>query len=305
MLQERPIMLGVLITVMALFAVDALMSRSVIAPTKIGMVVLRSRAASLDGLGYRAVAIEGSFEGLEIGSGAFRRGDVLHITGPTHELPFALTDPGNARFVPYNIRHSTLGFVLATKAFVQVLPTRVSVIGPAHDGELEAKASSRQAELERLRDYVPGDKPNRVNWMASAKTGQLRVLDDGWQQDEMVIVIEIEESSAGDSSKIRFVTGVARLAIEQGWNAGLLVRVVSMHDTDDLLLAIAEDMAGKVDSVLRPSADRTVTSSYLRDDYVNDESDMVERLAGIAPGSIPRPLGVHHLVSEQGLWLAE
>lgn len=301
---------GVLIALVLLLVADALAGRRVIAPTKVGLIVLQPRATSLDGVTVRAIPISGAFEGMEIAMGALgtiRRDQIQHIEGITNQLTLTVAQPANVRFIPFTCRHSALGLVTAAKAFVQITPTRVAAIGQPYDGVMDAKPSDRAVELERLRDYVPGDRPSHIHWMASAKTGQLRVRDDLWQQDEMVIVIEVEgKGPLGlEGSSVGFISGLARLAIQHGWEAGLLVRVISMHDTNDKLLALAETVARNVDAGILLSDFRGRPSAILRDEYVSDEGDMVERIAGIGPGLVARPNGPHYVISKDGLWLAE
>lgn len=309
-LSNSALALGVLIAFTLALVADLVLSRRVMAPTQVGLVALNSKAATLDGLSFRAVPIAGSFEGIEIAVGTLgsaRRSLTDHIDGPNNQLIVLVSQPVNARFIAYTCRHSTLGLVSAVKGFVQILPRRFSVIGLPHDGSLDVEPSVRAAELERLRSYVPGDRPNHVHWMASAKTGQLQVRDDLWQQDELVIVVKFNdvETLGLDSGTTRYMTSLARLAIEEGWAAGLMVRVISMHDTEDTLLDTARVAAGSVDSALKPTDFSRQPPAYLIDDYVSDEATMVERLAGIAPGDVSGPDVPHYVVDREGLWLAE
>ena len=307
---SRALAVGVLVSLVAVLVADIVMSHRVIGPTKITMVVLKSRSSTLDGLKIRAVPIAGAFEGLEVAVGTLgtvQRGEFQHIETRANQLTFKLGRAGSFRFIPFTLRHSSLGFVTAAKGFVQITPTSMAAIGATHDGEMEAKASSRSVELERLREYVPGDRPNHVHWMASAKTGQLQVRDDLWQQDEMVIVIQVDkkETLDGERPNISFIMGLARLAIERGWEAGFLVRVITFHESSDTLLVLAERAAVAVDKAM-PQGDLSGRpAATLRNEYVSDESELVERLAGVFPAAVPRPNGPHYVVSREGLWLAE
>lgn len=301
---------GVFIALAAALLADIVMSHRVIAPTKIAIVALKSRSSTLDGLTVRAVPIAGAFEGLEIAVGTLgtvQRAQFQHIETLANQLTFKLGRTASPRFVPFTLRHSSLGLITAAKGFVQITPTRMAAIGAIHDGEMEAKASRRSVELERLREYVPGDRPNHVHWMASAKTGQLQVRDDLWQQDEMVIVIQVDKKQPLDVERPNtdFIMGLARLAIERGWDAGFLVRVITFHESNDTSLALAEKAALAVDKAMPQSDFAGRPAATLRNEYVSDESELVERLSGVFPAVVPRPNGPHYVISREGLWLAE
>jgi uncharacterized protein (DUF58 family) len=131
--------------------------------------------------------------------------------------------------------------------------------GP-HIERSDSRRARRPDEMAALRLYRVGDRPSRVHWAATARTGTLHVRTDDDRGGEVVIVVDqADAATTGDDKWL----GAAGAAIVDFLEAGASVRVVTRER--------------------RPSSfggdDTMVVDALCR-----HRDDVVRRLAGVAPG---------------------
>lgn len=110
-------------------------------------------------------------------------------------------------------------------------------------GHLGARGSATDDVIPR--DYQPGDEVRRIDWKASARTGNLMVRseENPWRS-AITLVIDLRESShrgrepeSSVDAALSMAASIGCLALESGWD-------LTVRTTDDVALFIGSPMTG-------------------------------------------------------------
>lgn len=304
-----PIFYGPVVAMVFVLVVDAALGARRISALDMRLIPVRNRAAAPDLIVHQAMVTSGDWRGLFVELGKFEvgYGPAVALTSSETRVGHDLGMPGSQTVIRYRMSGSVLGFVISRREAVQLLGQRIAQAPPAHEGRIPSVVSERVEELERLRPYTAGDRPNRVNWNATARTGELHVRDDMMVADEVVIVAEIgvHDVTVDMSARVRTVAAMTRLAVEEAWRGGCSVRLVTRHTSEAAVRHHALAQASAIDSAFGQGTKRRQFEGTIRDEYVADLDELIERLAGLAHGpDIPLPSPPFLRVSKEGVWRA-
>lgn len=309
-LSTTPIFYGPVAAMVFVVVVDAMLGARRISALEMRLIPVRNRAAAPDMIAHQAMVSAGDWRGLFVELGKFEVGynPAVPLTSRETRVDHDLGVPGSQKVIRYRTSGSVLGFVISRREAVQLLPQRIAQAPLAYDGAIPPVLSERVEELERLRPYTPGDRPNRVNWNATARTGELHVRDDLTVADEVLIVVELGDHDVAVDmrERVRTVAAMARLAVEEAWRAGCSVRLVTRHASEGGLAHRALLQASALDPAFGPVTKEWRFVGHVRDDYVADLDELIDRLAGLSNGpDIPLPHPPFLRVSKEGVWRAE
>lgn len=121
-----------------------------------------------------------------------------------------------------------LGLAPQYRTAVTRLPKSVACI-PSKSGR-EPLPPSSPSKSERLRLYLPGDRPNRIDWRATARTGQLHSRATALANEEITIVVDLGQDSlpaAARSACLQAAADFGRAALRAGQTLRLVDRELS------------------------------------------------------------------------------
>ena len=295
----RPISLGPVLAVVGLIAFD------------IGLSARRLRAASFDASieSLRVTTSEpfvvtlGSPSGADLllrplGLGFDKVPDsepwtVLPRRSDRIDLHFPVGAVGIGASLRWLVSTSVLGFVLASRLDA-IRPPRPLIRTP-EPLECEIPVFGRDPRSQ-LREYRPGDRPSAVSWTATARTGQLHVLDSTESgYEEVQVVVEI--LAANDAAEIGEVLGRAAHVLESLIVQGATVRLRTLGVAPATLESevIAYWKAGT------EPTERILGRVSQRNDLLVNREDIFQRLALIAEGSVDRPPESHTSIGASGV----
>lgn len=192
---------------------------------------------------------------------------------------------------------SIFGFVMASRVdtFRTGIPLRR---GP--DPLVCAVPPMGRDSRSQLREYRPGDRPSSVSWSATARTGQLHVLDAADDGDEEVIVVvelagptEIALAQPLVDAVLGQAAHLLNTLIEQGSTV-----VVRTHGVS--LATMRSGTTEHWQAGSSPEAAAAVIAG-LHDALVTDRQGVAQRLALTAAGTVERPNTPYLLVSATGV----
>ncbi len=129
----------------------------------------------------------------------------------------------------------------------QVVELDPLVLGGATIGTGTGHLGARGAATDDVipRDYHPGDEVRRIDWKASARTGNLMVRseENPWRS-AITLVIDLRESDhrgrepeSSVDAALSMAASIGCLALESGWD-------LTVRTTDDLALFVGSPMTG-------------------------------------------------------------
>ena len=209
------------------------------------------------------------------------------------DLHFQTGAAGIGTSLRWLVSTSVFGFVLASRPDA-IRPPRPLIRTP-QPVECEIPVFGRDPRSQ-LREYRPGDRPSAVSWTATARTGQLHVLDStdsGYEEVQVIVEVLVET----DAAEISEVLGRAANVLESLLVQGATVRLRTRGLTSAALESgdIASWKAGS--EPIGSDRARVVQ----RDDLLVDREDIFQRLARIAEGPVDRPPEPHTCVGASGV----
>ncbi|NNF52914.1 MAG: DUF58 domain-containing protein [Acidimicrobiales bacterium] len=188
------------------------------------------------------------------------------------------------------------GFVEAKRKAHRPVPQLICRGPDAGERLVEVPHMSTMHDLDRLREYVPGDRMGRVNWSATARTTQLHVRDEQVQEDEVLVVVSMDPANSGSVTGRRMVLSslaVTRTICEEVLRSGRSLRLATEELSGSLerarLLA-----ARRVDKK-RPLP-KTGLEARLVERLVIDEIDLLKRLSLARPTDIDVTVSGPHVM---------
>lgn len=246
---------------------------------------------AIDHVWTRAVLGRIEFEGtasdtiVSIGSDVIVRTAMLRggwgtriLVGGTHGTPihqgradisYPATHVGVRHTLPVTVQVAGIGVASAART-IEIPLSRPLHCGPRLDGSVEPIVAAVVGGESATRSYVPGDRPNRINWAATARTGDLLVRADGHDEDELIIVID---STNADAQDLDWLWRPAS-TITTWWDArGGPVRLITTEE-----------------STTRSAGTRSwPIVPRLVDAAVHDRRELLRRLASV----VPSPTAAH------------
>lgn len=230
-------------------------------------------------------------------------------------VPIHWTQPRAKRWVRYRLAVSYFGLVEARRYEVADFGAPVFLApSPTVTRNRQLLAPDPAGQL---REYVPGDRPSRISWATTARTGQLHVRDTVIGSAEATVVInlgfdgrsftEMLSSAAGaptDSSQVLLTGAVtttlqmAATVIQDFLDQGAVVDVWSQRLSPQYVVRELERATEAVDSRPTPPEDTTVEPAT---QAVSDSISLIECLALAEIGPDLVPSGPHVEVSLDGI----
>lgn len=105
-----------------------------------------------------------------------------------------------------------------------VYPRRYDLREPtATRGSLHTRSDILDQEFDRIREYTPGDPLRRVDWNASAKHGDLHVVEFDERAGKEAVVVGGVAARGTDDEMARAVATLAESALDAGLDVGVVV----------------------------------------------------------------------------------
>ena len=161
---------------------------------------------------------------------------------------------------------------------------------------VEVPHMSALHDLDRLREYVPGDRMGRVNWSATARTTRLHVRDEQVQEDEVLVVVSMDPSQSGSVTGRRMVLSslaVTRTICEEVLRSGRSLRLATEELSGSL--ERARLLAARTVDKKQPLPS-TELEARLVERLVIDEIDLIRRLSLARPTDIDVAVSGPHVM---------
>lgn len=142
-------------------------------------------------------------------------------------LELTLADRGVYRLGPPTVvRRDPLGLfvrreTLSARAELVVYPERGGIGGRTLDALLTETAGAERQEFDRLREYVPGDALQHVDWKSSAKHDRFYVTEYAAAGRTKSVEIAATAESGREDEMAQVVATVATAALDAGHEVGL------------------------------------------------------------------------------------
>ena len=192
--------------------------------------LLKSYSPLSDGGGRREVAFKGGIGGRKIKERRYtieglRRGfyTISSIEASGHDIflstEYESTFYSLSSFFVFPRRAESLSFDLAYR---ELLGTILS----------KRRKNEDPFELRGIRDYMTHDSLRRVNWKASAKTGELKVNEHDWTTDEgAAIVLDLRRGNEEEKEAlISYAATIAERFLRRGINTSVITNARSSRD---------------------------------------------------------------------------
>jgi len=159
-------------------------------------------------------------------------GDTAQTVSPPETVTWELspTDRGIYRLDCLAVRvHGPFGLVGSCSEHelgveLAVYPRRYDLDGPAAaSGSLHPRDRGVDQEFDRVREYTPGDPLRRVDWNASARHGDLHVVEFDRQAGTETLVVGGIAARGTADKMARAVRTLAESALDAGLDVGVVV----------------------------------------------------------------------------------
>lgn len=219
--------------------------------------------------------------------------------------------PHRRNYLDYRVVISTVGLAVARRDELIVVDGGLFQGPPPADiDRLEPPLAPLEPELERLREYVPGDRWSRISWSTLARTGALHVRQEDPVVQELVVVVDLRPSvgapfttSTDVAAQLTRTLSLAASIVDQKLDRETPVRLVTYEPPPEVFefeLAIAARRTDGRQPV--PSVVATGATGSVVNELVADRTELSRRLAVADVGSInPLPPAPYVRVSRRGV----
>ena len=290
-LNEQPVVLTTGLSLVLLGLVDAIICLFILRSTLFSVKPLRTIG---DPVKPPTVLVEQS---------SARQGVWVEITPlwgtdpPVRTIPDALTPQICSLQGSHPIAKGSVEFMEGCSLFGLVSARRRAQVrlrspvyrGPAtNDQVVEIPHMRNLLDLDRLREYVPGDRMGRINWGATARTTKLHVRDEQIEEDAVLVVLSLrsdekQRDGVVEDTAVVSALQAARSVCDDILNSGRILKLATT-EVDGLQEQMQMAAARAIDRRQpKPSGE---VHQRLVERYLDDEVEVLKRLALAEPSSL-------------------
>ena len=288
---NSPVLIGPVATLVVLGLADGALAWWRLRRIRIDITLLRSVAGPPDPLTCSIAALGATVPvtvALLAGQRVAGRVLITPGTGPVR-ASFRYAQPHRRNYLDYRIVISTIGLAVARRDELVVVESGVFQGPPtAVIDELDPPLARVEPELERLREYVPGDRWSRISWSALARTGGLHVRQEDPVVDELVVVVDLAPNlipAAGMpvdvATQLTRTLGLAAAVVTDALARTVPVRLVT-YEPPPRVFDLELDIAARRVDARQPKPERlsaAEAAGSMVDEPVADVTEMQRRLA--------------------------